>query len=129
MYMQDRNVLQGRWDFLHVDGGIMRFQEVILNNTCISHFDAKCTKLKLESEIISLTYWSFQLNWIIFSCKCKSFWSTHLQNPKTYQNLSQSHSSRTNTDKDIAALEWAAMAAVQLFKVKEKVNIPTKKQC
>lgn len=37
-----------------VDGGIMRFQEVILNNTCISHFDAKCTKLKLESEIISL---------------------------------------------------------------------------
>lgn len=37
-----------------VDGSIMRFQEVILNNTCISHFDAKCTKLKLESEIISL---------------------------------------------------------------------------
>lgn len=32
-----------------------------------------------------------------------------LQNPKTYQNLSQSHSSRTNMDREIAALEWAAM--------------------
>lgn len=65
-------------------------------------------QLKLENDNFQKDF-SCLMNWIVFSCK-EGIWSTHLQNPKTYQNLSQSHSSRINMDREIAALEWAAMA-------------------
>lgn len=35
-----------------------------------------------------------------------------LQKPKIYQNWSQSHSSITNIDREIAALEWATMESI-----------------
>ena len=61
-------------------------------------------------EDLEKSFW-----WSCVVCSCnEGIWSTHLQNPKTYQNLSQSHSSRTNMDREIAALEWAAMAKIQV---------------